>query len=133
MSGGLGSAPTVVACVRWAENRYHVRPVGTPAAARGAVVDVQADARTQLCGSPSQLTGDSQAWPLVLRLRGCEGVPHQHILPCHSFSHTNLKSPLRGTGRAALEDAAVMVNARADTFFIQPVLSAAQCVPPKSR
>jgi|EP01044_Picomonas_judraskeda_P022372 hypothetical protein len=21
------------------------------------------------------------------------GVPHQHFLPCHSFSHTNLKSP----------------------------------------
>ena len=23
---------------------------------------------------------------------GC-GAPHQHLLPCHSFSHTNLKSP----------------------------------------
>ena len=21
------------------------------------------------------------------------GAPHQHFLPCHSFSHTNLKSP----------------------------------------
>ena len=29
----------------------------------------------------------------MLRLRMSVGAPHQHFLLCHSFSHTNLKSP----------------------------------------
>lgn len=47
-------------------------------------------------------TDHAPVWPLVMRLRGCAQRP-------------------------SLDDAAVMTNARADTFFIQPVLSAAQC------
>ena len=30
--------------------------------------------------------------PLRKQLLGV-GAPHQHTLPCHSFSHTNLESP----------------------------------------
>jgi hypothetical protein len=45
---------------------------------------------------------DDPAWPLVMRLRGCAQRPE-------------------------LDDSDVMVDARADTFFVQPVLSAAQC------
>jgi hypothetical protein len=31
-----------------------------------------------------------------------DGAPHAHLLPCHSFSHTNLKSPCAEQGFAWL-------------------------------
>lgn len=95
----VGSAPTVVACVRWADGKYCVKPLGS----RGAEED-PAEPVVDPVGEPP-MNGDAigdPSWPLVMRLRGCESRP-------------------------ALDDASVMDLARADTFFIQPVLSPAQC------
>ena len=37
---------------------------------------------------------ESVNWPTGTHNLGAfHGTPHQHFLPCHSFSHTNLKSP----------------------------------------
>jgi hypothetical protein len=96
MSSASGAVPTVVACVRWVEGRYHVRPVAQ-GTAKGPAADVVADPSTS-----GDRADHAPTWPLMMRLRGCAQRP-------------------------PLDDAAVMINARADTFFIQPVLSAAQC------
>ena len=39
---------------------------------------------------PAEEPADAEGEPMEVFLR-C--APHVHLLPCHSFGHTNLKSP----------------------------------------
>ena len=74
-----------------------------PAAAAGALCTRSPRVRLPVTSQPSE-----QGLPARSRQRLQErppvatGAPHWHFLPCHSFSHTNLKSPCarQSAGRA---------------------------------
>ena len=42
--------------------------------------------------------GELASQPSLASMIKDDGAPHQHFLPCHSCSHTNLKSPCAGQG-----------------------------------